>query len=830
MYCMNCGNQLKSESVKFCPGCGKETKTDVNDTKKEFTAPKPFAPYSSIDPNQGIVNKTAFKGKQKSVGTSGEIKFSKKGKGCFRKVILAFALLTVLAVAVIILSGGGNDLKLGSENKLASVIMTSSGGQIDIKDDPVLSGMKIEISTGSFDSSINYSVSSKEIISHDFGDEINPITPMITIDNGHIFAKKPMKVTIPISIKDNEFAMGFYYDKTTRSLEAIPFESVDSNHITLMTAHFSDIFISKIDKAKIDEAGRIDTGFEPGKDDWQFINYGSALAPAGHCAGQSLTMAWYYFEQKQNGKEPALYGVYDNNGASPTKDFWQDDSLGYRFSSVIQESINWTSSEFQSYINIENQDQKDTYYAFAYAMMATGQPQFMGIYSHDASGNRTGGHAIVAYRVDGNRIYVADPNYPSQKDRYVTLSNGAFLPYSSGSNAADINTNGTLLYDEFIFVAKTALVDFETIAKNYIKLQDKTIGEGLMPTLEIAYMSKYIPDDESSSEWTVMDQKINYKKDVSYPAEYEGQLLIGAATEYTDVVYTLYSGTDPVEGPYHASEDGVAYFTLLLEEGANDYGILAQVLIGEDLYFADFKRITVEYSSKSDSGISISTARYKDIKTASLIDSSNNPVTITNSFLPDDPFIYITGSIVNAPEGTRIKARWIYEGSDPETFIDEAEYQTKDIDSTFVFSLSKPVNGWPTGNYRAELYIDGKLKDTIVFDVIDKSGKSIDAGHLEGVYIYEMYEGDLQYNITYQSYTLNADKTYSEKFEWTSKSSTQKTTGEGKGTWMVEGNELILTNDSNFKTIFEISDDRLIQKVEIGFKTGKYALVYFKKE
>ena len=33
------------------------------------------------------------------------------------------------------------------------------------------------------------------------------------------------------------------------------------------------------------------------------------------------------------------------------------------------------------------------------------------------------------------------------------------------------------------------------------------------------------------------------------------------------------------------------------------------------------------------------------------------------------------------------------------------------------FTLSKPNNGWPVGKYRAELYVDGKLAETVKFEI-----------------------------------------------------------------------------------------------------------------
>ena len=60
----------------------------------------------------------------------------------------------------------------------------------------------------------------------------------------------------------------------------------------------------------------VDSGFRPGVDDWQFTNYGSYVAPTGHCEGQSVSAIWYYVNQRLGGGASPLYGLYDDNGGN----------------------------------------------------------------------------------------------------------------------------------------------------------------------------------------------------------------------------------------------------------------------------------------------------------------------------------------------------------------------------------------------------------------------------------------------------------------------------------------------------------------------------------
>ena len=109
-FCPNCGKQLMGNE-NFCNSCGTkiaknpEQKTD----EKNYTAPKPFQTHSTIDPNQPVYEKTAFKGKQVTAGTSGEIKFNtgkKKKGGCLSTILKLLVVIIVLGVAAMLFLGG----------------------------------------------------------------------------------------------------------------------------------------------------------------------------------------------------------------------------------------------------------------------------------------------------------------------------------------------------------------------------------------------------------------------------------------------------------------------------------------------------------------------------------------------------------------------------------------------------------------------------------------------------------------------------------------------------------------------------------------------------
>lgn len=131
MFCQECGNNLP-DSVKFCDACGtkitaesKSSEFEQQQTPQEekFTAPEPFQPFSSIDPNQPIYKKTFFKGKQSSTGTRGQIKFDGGKKKSFLKRL--FILLGALIAIILVLSifADSNITKVQTATAIASGTM-----------------------------------------------------------------------------------------------------------------------------------------------------------------------------------------------------------------------------------------------------------------------------------------------------------------------------------------------------------------------------------------------------------------------------------------------------------------------------------------------------------------------------------------------------------------------------------------------------------------------------------------------------------------------------------------------------------------------------------
>ncbi|NWG06358.1 MAG: hypothetical protein HXY35_06685 [Chloroflexi bacterium] len=97
-----------------------------------------------------------------------------------------------------------------------------------------------------------------------------------------------------------------------------------------------------------------------------------------------------------------------------------------------------------------------------------------------------------------------------------------------------------------------------------------------------------------------------------------------------------------------------------------------------------------------------------------------NGENVTSTYSSSDVF-YAVADLNNAPTGTAVVAKWIavnIEGEEPGSVFQE---QTLDIteDSftgTIYFQLSND-SGWPSGDYKVELYLNGTLTQSVSFNV-----------------------------------------------------------------------------------------------------------------
>lgn len=400
--------------------------------------------------------------------------------------------------------GGSGKITLGNFTEVLSTIVDIGGGTIQVnKPGDPLDKFQMTVESNSYTKPMLFKISHAPIIKHVLGANFNPITPMISISYEGGYSDKPIYVKVPIKLPKDHFAMGYFYDDKTGKLEGLPIESLDSTSITISTRTFSSksslgktngisdgtsivkMIISSVSESVLKSQSIIASGFLPGIDDWEFVNYGSYIASGGHCAGQSMTAMWYYYEKKLRG-ERSLFHKYDEvNDRNKPGTLWQDNPNGYRFASTIQKDFNfdgWILS-----LEMKSLFPKLIFNAFAASILLTGEPQFVLI--RNSAGQ--GGHAMIVYKVNFNegKLYIADPNYPNNRVpsdgtesiRTIDLVNGAFKPYETGLVAG----GNSITMDQIGYFGKTSYIDWGQMAKRWIEFENKTIGNDRFPVYQL---------------------------------------------------------------------------------------------------------------------------------------------------------------------------------------------------------------------------------------------------------------------------------------------------------------------------------------------------------
>ena len=448
----------------------------------------------------------------------------------------------------------------------ASVTVTAPGKAWD--------GLVMTVPAGAWPGA-TLKVSAQPIEGSTFGDLVTPISPLISVAGAEGMAPQPVTLKIPVTIPADSFAMGFFYDGSGR-LEGMPLLAEDGASVTVATEHFSSGFISAVKWSLLPT--KIDSGFRPGKDDWQFPNYGSYISPTGNCTGQVLTEAWYYIERRMKDGAGSLYGLFDNNGEEATPTLWQDDSDGYRLASVAQKQymdryhgdqnslahffVGWRTSGFESL----------QYNAFRYAIAVTAEPQIMLIWDTQYES----GHSILVYRVTPGEIIVADPNFPAAWKRVpYDAATGKLGPYLSALSRKEVESGNPKTYVVFVYAAKSAMNDWPSLTADWAAFDAGTIGDGIFPaiTLRIVGDSGWVPlvDGYRTTNEYVM---LGMEDQVQAPSW---------------VSLDIYHGT----GNNEVSKDARGRQFQLLE-GDNHLGFFVRE--GDNSKFIDFVRLNIIYA------------------------------------------------------------------------------------------------------------------------------------------------------------------------------------------------------------------------------------------
>jgi hypothetical protein len=118
--------------------------------------------------------------------------------------------------------------------------------------------------------------------------------------------------------------------------------------------------------------------------------------------------------------------------------------------------------------------------------------------------------------------------------------------------------------------------------------------------------------------------------------------------------------------------------------------------------------------------VSFTTASLSEAAMCQSVDENKLPIDATDAFTTDTPEIFCSVKLSHAPSDTAIKAEWIYiegELEDVSNYLIDEWSTTTDGTRYISVSITRPYNGWPRGDYKIVLYIDGKEELSTPFTV-----------------------------------------------------------------------------------------------------------------
>ena len=119
-------------------------------------------------------------------------------------------------------------------------------------------------------------------------------------------------------------------------------------------------------------------------------------------------------------------------------------------------------------------------------------------------------------------------------------------------------------------------------------------------------------------------------------------------------------------------------------------------------------------------GCSFTTAKLSEATMCLGVDSETKPLNPTDTFGLNTPEIFCSVKLSNAPEDTEVASEWVYVKGEAEGVTDyviDTRALTADGTVYMWFSYPRPDGGWPVGEYRLNLYIDGKEAVSLPFTV-----------------------------------------------------------------------------------------------------------------
>jgi hypothetical protein len=114
--------------------------------------------------------------------------------------------------------------------------------------------------------------------------------------------------------------------------------------------------------------------------------------------------------------------------------------------------------------------------------------------------------------------------------------------------------------------------------------------------------------------------------------------------------------------------------------------------------------------------VSFSTARIADATLAKDVNADKEAVGPTNTFDPNVPVIHCVVKLANAPDDTKVRAKWSVvnvPGQEPNYKIIESDVDNAGGGKNIVdFTFTPGPKGLPAGEYKVDLYLNPKPEKT----------------------------------------------------------------------------------------------------------------------
>jgi hypothetical protein len=295
--------------------------------------------------------------------------------------------------------------------------------------------------------------------------------PALVISTSQGFAASPITLKMPLAIGATATVVPLYYNTVTPSQTARR-SAADTVALSCERVFGGICMIfAKVPNALLQ--GTFNSSFLPGRDDWEFINYGDFNAPGGDCEGMSITAMYFHYYVLASG---GLYHKYD---ASVTNQW--DNVQGIRFAGAVQrDAADYPFNQIAAIINkAESTNTSINSLASDWlvaTLKLTGRPVLVAL----KKGTNPGGHAVIAYAASMSgtttTISFADPNHPGLA-RTMKFEAGTLAPVSLQLNAG-VSAND---YDRAFALGVSAEVPLKTVDARYAEFKAKTVGADRLP-------------------------------------------------------------------------------------------------------------------------------------------------------------------------------------------------------------------------------------------------------------------------------------------------------------------------------------------------------------